>query len=210
MRILFCLILSTVALNSFAQDFPDYRSKRDNFLKMQEKDIRAEIASFAMGGLDESVGKLPLQTVPLKNVGEDYITFEGKDIKVIVTRGVFTAGKKKLNYYDEKYLVKIDNKPFYGSFGKLPKTTIDKVIVIMNNDTIPVPPAAYADLYNPSFTYRDASGTQRTLNSVYLSNDKRKVYIYLLNKDEAGSYEVTWVIQDKKYLRRVIDYGFMK
>jgi hypothetical protein len=113
-------------------------------------------------------------------------------------------------YYDEKYLVKIDNKPFYGSFGKLPKTTIEKVVVIMNNDTIPVPPTAYADLYNPSFTYRDASGTQRTLNSVYLSNDKRKVYIYMLNKDEAGSYEVTWVIQDKKYLRRVVDYGFLK
>jgi hypothetical protein len=30
----------------------------------------------------------------------------------------------------------------------------------------------------------------------------------MLNKDEYGSYEVTWVIQDNKYLRRVIDFGF--
>jgi hypothetical protein len=209
MRFFLCFIFLGITVSALAQDdFPDYRSKKENFLKMQEKDIRSDVAAFAMGGLDESVGKQPLKTVPLKTVGDDFITFEGNNIKVIVTKGLFDASKHKLNYYDEKHLVKIDNKPFYGSYGKLPKSTVARVTVIVNNDTVPIPFTAIADLYNPNFTYTDASGTQRTLNSVYLSKDNRKIYIYMMNRDEAGSYEVTWVIQDRKYLRRVIDFTF--
>jgi hypothetical protein len=30
----------------------------------------------------------------------------------------------------------------------------------------------------------------------------------MLNSSGKGGYEVTWIIEDKKYLRRVIDYGF--
>jgi len=31
----------------------------------------------------------------------------------------------------------------------------------------------------------------------------------MLSMDDRGSYEVTWVIQDKQYIRRVVDFGFM-
>ena len=72
------------------------------------------------------------------------------------------------------------------------------------------PPAAYADLYEPDFTYRDAAGTVKSYNKVLISPDKKKIYIYMLNRDELGSYEVTWVIKDKQYLRRVVDFGFLK
>jgi hypothetical protein len=82
--------------------------------------------------------------------------------------------------------------------------------VLIDKDTIPIPVTAYTDLCNVSFTYRDNSGTERSNNGVYLSKDDRKVYIYLLNKDGKGGYEVTWVIQDKKFLRRVLDYGVIK
>jgi len=30
----------------------------------------------------------------------------------------------------------------------------------------------------------------------------------MLNGTGTGRYEVTWVIQDKKYLRRVVDWNF--
>jgi hypothetical protein len=29
-----------------------------------------------------------------------------------------------------------------------------------------------------------------------------------MHSDGAGAYEVTWVIQNKKYLRRIVDYGY--
>jgi hypothetical protein len=45
---------------------------------------------------------------------------------------------------------------------------------------------------------------------VYRSADGKRIYIYMLKRETGGSYEVTWVIQDKKYLRRIIDFGFLK
>jgi len=58
------------------------------------------------------------------------------------------------------------------------------------------------------FTYSDQE-TERTRDAVYKSKDGRKIYLYLFSKDDTGSYEVTWIIQDKKYLRRVLDYGLL-
>jgi len=46
-------------------DFPDFRNKKDNFAKVSDKDIRADVASFALAGVDESIGKAQLTTVPV-------------------------------------------------------------------------------------------------------------------------------------------------
>ncbi len=80
---------------------------------------------------------------------------------------------------------------------------------MIGRDTIVIPAAAYSDFYNLSLTYQDKTGTQRSANAIYRSNDGRRVYLYLFSKDNTGSYEVTWVIQNRKYVRRVVDYGFM-
>jgi hypothetical protein len=114
-----------------------------------------------------------------------------------------------MGLYDEKYLVKIDNKGYFGDYGKVPKTAIAEVTVVVNRDTIAIPAAAYADLYNPIFTYKEG-GVEKSHNSVLVSADGRKIYIYMLKRESGGSYEVTWVIQDKKYLRKVVDFGFLK
>jgi len=71
-----------------------------------------------------------------------------------------------------------------------------------------IPPAAFVDIYNPDFTYADG-GVRKTYNGVYVSNNNRNIYIYLLINDGAGGCEVTWILQDRKYLRRVVDFGFL-
>lgn len=194
---------------SLAQDFPDYRSKRDLFTRIVEKDIRSDIASFSMGGIEESVGKLPLKRIPVSSTGPNFITFEGEGIKTTIRAGAFDKAKHKLGFYEEKFLVKIDNKGYFGDYGKLPKTQIEEVTVIVGRDTIAIPPVAYTDLYNPIFTYKEG-GVEKSHNSVLLSADGRKIYVYMLKREAGGSYEVTWVIQDKKYLKRVVDFGFLK
>lgn len=210
-RAFLCLLMIGIQSVTFAQDeFPDYRSKKDNFNKVREKDIRGDLAAFAMAGIDESTGKLPLNSIPIKDYGRNYMTFEGNDIRVTVRSAPFDQAKHKLTYYDTKYLTKIDTKPFYGNYGKLPKTVIESVTVTIGKDTVAIPPAAYADLYNPTFNYTDASGNLRSLNAVYLSPDKHHIYIYMLNKETVGSYEVTWVIMDKTFQRRVLDFGLLK
>ena len=212
MKLFVCALLLFYASPLHAQDpdIPDYRSKKDNFAKMQEKDIRNDLSSFVIAGIDESMGKPTLRSIPMKDYGTNFMTFEGENIRVTVKTGLFVPAKHKLSLYEEKHLVRIDSKPFYGSFGTVPKTTIESITVLIGKDTVSIPPTAFFDLYNPSFSYRDASGTELSLNAVYLSPDYRKIYIYMLNRERTGTYEVTWVIQDKKYLRRVVDFGLLK
>ena len=211
MRIVLCVLLISSMFFATAQelDFRDYRSKKESFTKIPEKDVRADIASFAVGGIDESIGKLPLTKIGVGKYENNFMSFEGTNLKVMITIGRFEPTKHKLTK-DDDHIVKIDNKPYYGNYGDMPNNHIKSLSVLIDKDTIPIPPAAFTDLCNVNFTYRDQAGTERSNNGIYLSKDNRKVYVYLLNKDGQGGYEVTWVIQDKKFLRRVLDYGMIK
>jgi hypothetical protein len=210
MRILFSILLVASSASIMAQDldYPDYRSKKDNFSKINDKDIRADQASFAVAAVDESIGKAQLQTVPIKDYGPKYMTFENDNIQVTIRTGIFFASKHKM-MFSEKHLVKIDGKPYYGGmYGEPPHTTIESITVIVGKDTVPIPATAFADLYDPKFSFNE-SGSTRTRNAVYLSNDKHTFYIYMLNIENSGS-EFTWVIRDKQYIRRVVDFGFLQ
>jgi hypothetical protein len=212
MRIVFLLLIICSAKFGIAQndDYPDFRSKKDLFTRIMEKDIRADIASYSMAGIDESVGKLPLKSIPITASTANSISFAGENIKVNITAVPFDITKHKVGYYgDNKYVVKIDNKGYFGDYGKVPKTAIEKVTVIVDRDTVAIPPAAYNDIYNPIFSFTEG-GIQKSNNKVFLSADGKKIYVYMLKREAGGSYEVTWVIQDKKYLKRVVDFGFLK
>ncbi|MBN9299707.1 MAG: hypothetical protein J0I41_22080 [Filimonas sp.] len=207
MRILLSLILLAIGTTAFAQDdMPDFRSKKDNFSKMQEKEIRADLSRFTLAGIDEGVGKEPLKSLPITSNTSNAVVFEGNDIKVEVKTAAFDPSKHKIGYSD-KYVVKIDNKPFFGNYGAMPRKIIQSVTVTMGGDTVVIPPTAFVDLYEPILAYDSNNKSQ---NGVYVSPDGHKLYIYMLNREQVGNYEVTWVIQDKKYLRRTVDTGLLK
>ena len=211
MKYFFLVILTVYCNFSPAQnknELIDTRSKKESFTKVPQKEIRADLATFTMGGVDESVGKEQLKKISFTSFTSDSMTFVGDDIKATVATAPFDAARHKL-LYDEKYLVKIDRKTYYGNYGGLPGKQISRVTLMIGKDTIVIPVAAYSDLYNLNLTYLDESGTQRSANGIYRSKDGHRIYFYLFCKDNTGSYEVTWVIQDKKYVRRVVDYGFM-
>jgi hypothetical protein len=210
MKKIFLPLVILYCLSGNAQRFYDYqdtRKKNESFAKLPKAEIRADLATFTLSGIDEAVGKEELKKIPFTTFGPDYMNFEGDDIKALIKLSPFEAGKHKLDY-DEKYLIKIDRKTYYGNYGNLPKTYISKIIVTVGRDSVIIPPAAWSDFYNVTLTYTD-KGTLRSRNGIYKSKDGHRIYIYLFCKDATGSYEVTWVIQDKKYLRRVLDYGFM-
>lgn len=188
-------------------DMPDMRRKTESFAKFHYGTLRADLATFTLAGLTESVGTLPLPKINYTALNNNSITFEGEGIKATVKIAPFNPAKHKLQF-DEKYLIKIDKRAYYGNYGNTPKTEISEVSVIIGKDTVAIPPTAYSDLYNLNFTYSD-KGVERTTDAVYKSKDGHTIYLYLFSKDNTGSYEVTWIIQDGKYLRRVLDYGFM-
>jgi hypothetical protein len=209
MRIAIGLLLLLSGLSTLAQDldYPDFRSKKDNFSKIREQDIRNDVASFALAALDESIGKAQLQTVPVKDFAYNFMAFQSDNIQVTIRTGVFVPTKHKL-MLSEQHLLRIDNKPYYGGhYGEVPHTTIESVTVLVGKDTVVIPPTAFVDLYDPKFSFNEGGAT-RTRNAVYLSNDKHTFYIYMLNIDNGG-VEYTFVIRDKQYLRRIVDFGFL-
>lgn len=213
MRMLWCLLLCCTTSTLLAQDdmpLPDNRNKRDNYAKMQEKDIKNDLASFAFAALDDRLGKKPLKGIPAVDYGGNFISFEGENIKVTIRSGPFDPQKHKLGYYGDKHLIKIDGKPYWGSYGTIPQYSISSVTVLIGKDTVAIPAEAYMDLHSPVFTYTDDKGAARTNNGVYFSPDGKNIYIYMLNLEMIGKYEVTWIIQDKKYLRRVVDSGILR
>ena len=206
--LLLVLIASgTCCLAQSKDDMTDTRKKNEGFKKIPQKEIRADLASFTMAGIDESVAKGDITKIPFSSVGPDFMTFEGGNIKATVTTAPFVPSKHKLDY-DEKYLIKIDRKTYYGDYGSVPKRYVSNVTVIIDKDTVAIPATAYFDLYNLNLSYSE-KGKQLSTNGIYKSKDGHRIYLYLFSKDNSGSYEVTWVIQDKQFMRRVLDYGFM-
>jgi hypothetical protein len=215
MKKILAAALFLYSFNSIAQDIPkpkknyeytDTRKKNESFSRLPA-DLKAELSTFTFSGIDVGIKKEPLPKVPYSSLGPDFMTFEADDIKATITTGAFDYKKHKIDY-DEGYPIKIDRRTYYGGFGTMPKKQINDITIIMGKDTVVIPPAAYNDLYNLNFAYAD-KGTQRTTNGIYRSANPHRLYLYLFCKDNTGSYEVTWIIYDKKFVRRVLDYGFM-
>ncbi|MEO8568660.1 MAG: hypothetical protein ABI419_05980 [Ginsengibacter sp.] len=201
------ILYGTICIAQIELEYQDTRRKTESFAKLPKDDIRSNLATFTLAGIGESVGKEESQKIPFTSFGSDYMTFEGDGIKATISTMPFDPAKHKF-IYDEKYITRIDKKTYYGGYGKMPFKYISSVIITINNDTVYIPPAAYFDLYNINFTYND-KGVQRSRNGIYRSKDGHRIYLYIFSKDNTGNYEVTWIIQDKKYLRRVLDYDFM-
>ena len=209
MRIVFSLLFLCSGLAVLGQDydFPDFRQKKDNFSHISDRDIRSDVSTFCLAGVDESVGKPSLPGVPVVDYGPNFMKYADDHIQVIIKTGIFLAAKHKL-MQQEGHLLRIDGKPYYGGvYGQPPHTTIESITVVVDKDTVPIPSTAYFDLYDTKFSYNE-NGATRSRNGVFLSNDKHTFYIYMLNIDNKGT-EYTWVIRDKQYLRRVVDFGFL-
>jgi len=202
------MLFTVVVCKAQDDDMPDLRSKRDNLTKIQEKDIQADVAVFSMAGLEITMDKPPLRSMSITDLSNTFIKFDSGNVKVSITAAPFEVPKHKLVYSD-KYLVKIDNHPYFGSYSRVPKMAVKTVSVVIDNDTVAIPPAAFNDLYEPNFNYTQ-NGEKKSYDAVYFSNDKHTMYVYLLCNDGMGGYEVTWVIRDKKYIRRIVDFNILK
>lgn len=201
------LLATTTFLKAQDLDYPDFRQKKDNWSRMAEKDIKSDLAAFTMAGIEESINKTSFPKLPLRDVNTNSVTYSGDGITVFIQTGRFVPTKHKLNVVEE-HLIKIDGRPFYGCYGTTPQTTIDSIGVIVGKDTVAIPSIAYKDIYNPSFSFT-SDGMAKTRNAVYVTPDKKTIYIYMLGMGDRGT-EYTFVIRDKKYVRRVLDWGVLK
>ena len=194
----------------FAQDddIPDYRSKRDNFSKMMQKDVRADLAQFTFAGISESLEKHKLEQIPSTEIKNDEIIFSNDTMSVKITTGGFDATKHKVTWFDDKYAVKLDNHAFWGTENKVPRTTIASVVAVMGLDTLLCHQQHMQIYMNRTYILKMQKEMQKLIAMCMFRQTIVKLYIYMLNGEGTGRYEVTWIIEDKHYLRRVVDWGF--
>ena len=69
-----------------------------------------------------------------------------------------------------------------------------------------IPESDYCFLADPNFCL-EFPGTmiREVYSSVYRSPDQKRLYLHMINGDSAATYEVTWIIEDDRYLKRVVD-----
>ncbi len=139
------LFLSAILLSTICKaqndDMTDTRRKTESFARFHYGTLRADLATFTLAGLSESVNITPLQKIDYTALSNNSIVFEGDGIKATVKIATFDPSKHKLQY-DEKYLIQIDRHTFYGNYGNVPKTSISDVSVIIGKDTVAIPPIA--------------------------------------------------------------------
>lgn len=194
---------------------PDIKGEVDGFMKLNDGVIKREIAFFNIASSftteTDSFPKIKVNEIPLLTCTDSSASFSDSNITVQIYGSKFIPGGHKLTYVKspDASLILIDDKPFWETDGEVPNEKIKSVVFRHGKYQMTLPDNAISDLYEPNFcTKNRGTGTTTFHCKVYRSDDKKRVYIYMVNSDGAGGYEVTWVIQDSKYYTRVVDYGF--
>src|ERR1700745_1655951 len=101
--IAFCTIVSLVCRSQSTYDFEDTRRKNEGFTKLPKNDTRADLSTFTLTGIDEAVGKSELKKIPFSHFGDNFMDFDGDNVKASIKISPFDKTKHKLDY-DDKYL----------------------------------------------------------------------------------------------------------
>lgn len=158
---------------------------QEGFVKLTDEVMKREILSFTLRGVAlteaDSLYRMKLEKVPLKKCSDKFVYFEKGDIynsEIIVNIETDTK--------DSIAVIRL----LYGRYGQFL-----------------LPDSAITGVYNPKFCEQYAKKGKPIKSNcrVFRSEDKRRIYIYMVNGDGRNRYEVTWVVQDSKYYTRVID-----
>ncbi|PZX94054.1 hypothetical protein DOS84_05345 [Flavobacterium aquariorum] len=138
--------------------------------------------------------------IPLKSNLNGKVKLENENVKIEISETKFIKEKHKLKFYknEKTQLDKIDNLQIFGTDGNIPKREYKSIQIEINNVKIELPNIALKNLYEPSLYNSKANYDEK--------NDI--LYILSSNSDGAGSYEIIWIIEKKKYKNRIEAYGF--
>ncbi|MDF1824698.1 MAG: hypothetical protein P1U68_08655 [Verrucomicrobiales bacterium] len=127
-------------------------------------------------------------------------TIERGDLNVEIVIGPFEQEGRTLTYqeYEEgqRYLIEIDDLPYWGTDGGMPRDQYRKITVQKAGKTMTVPDSALKNLYNPGLY---PGNTKVTVNP---KDDA--IYITSFNSDGAGGYVVGFVFENGKFKSRAV------
>ena len=159
-----------------------------SFIRLHDEIVKKEIALFTIQGSStvkaDSLCKIKLQKIPLKKCSDEFAFFE------------------KGNIYDNEIMIDI------ASEKQNSETKIKEIRLLYGRyELLILPDSAITGIYDLKFCekYTKKGRPVESNCKAFRSEDKRRVYIYMINGRGENRYEVTWVIQDSKYYTRVID-----
>ncbi|MES2556136.1 MAG: hypothetical protein V4604_08305 [Bacteroidota bacterium] len=195
---------------------------RESFWNLTDTTIRNEIASFNLKGDSikqrAAVKAVKLTEIPLVSCSDTVANFHLKSAYIHLYFSDFDFTDHQLSYYAGKGLdsiLLIDNQPFWGTNGKLPKRKVSDVFFVLHSHyLVDFPPAAFTGIYEPwlcDWEYIPSGKNVHreplaTANLRLLKSEKSNhMYLYMLNGEGENRYEVTWIVENGGYLTRVVD-----
>lgn len=190
---------------------PDSKGLYESFFSLKDSVMRAEIGSFSfIGSIIGLSNKASLREFEVQSQTYYSITLILDDLKIHIVRGPFNQALHRLSYYGPYgYVYKIDGRFFWGFDGRVPVQKLYAVDAYFGQKRLELPRAAFRDIYEPNFcTPRRLFRAEQCYTRAFLSEDGKRIYIYMLNSKIPSLYEVTWIISKNRYIGRVVDYAY--
>lgn len=181
---IFSLIAMMFSMQMCLGQINSKHCEKESISQLTDKFIRKEVSSIMLSGPQyrfDSLNNINLQIIPLKRCSDFFAYFE--------------IG----NIISSELIVSLEAEN---------KDAISEIRVLFGRyDQLLLPDSALIGISNAKMCLKFTRKHKpvESKSKVFRSLDKRRIYIYMLNGDEANRYEVTWIIKDKKYLTRVIE-----
>ncbi len=190
---------------------PDAKGSYESFFSVNDSLLRSEIGSFTFtGSLLGLSGKANLQEFEVLYQTDHTLTLALEDIRIHLSRGPFVSSLHRLSYYGPYgYVYQINGRHFWGFDGSVPEQRLYGVDVFFGDERYSLPAHALQAIYEPNFCFRQRLfSPQQCHTRAFLSEDGKRIYIYMLNSRIPSLYEVCWIISEGRYIGRVVDYAY--
>lgn len=227
LKVLFPFFLFCFAISAYGQQdsvsFQELKA-RESFWNLTDTTIRNEIASFNRKGdsikQQAAVKAVKLMEIPLVSCSDTVANFHLKSAYIHLYFSDFDFTDHQLSYYAGKGLdsiLLIDNQPFWGTNGKLPKRKVSDVFFVLHSHyLVDFPAEAFTGIYEPwpcdweyqptgKYVHREPLATPNL--RLLKSETSHHMYLYMLNGEGENRYEVIWILENERYLTRVVDGG---
>lgn len=157
----------------------------ESFVNLSDSLIKSEVVLFTQKGIalkkTDSLAKTMLTEIPIRNCTDKEV--------YLSWRSTFIHLRFK---------------------GELSGRALDSIfLVIHSHFLVKFPKSAFQELVQTNSCNFSGNGKQDKFFSPYFkafySQDKRRLYIYMLGGTDSAKYEVTWVIVNGKYEYRIVD-----
>jgi hypothetical protein len=225
--VLTLLLLGQNCLGQNTNYFQDSLKNRESLVYFSDTLIKNEIASFSIKGKSilkpDTLRTSNLIEIPLYYCNDSLIYFNRKSTYIHLYPSEFDSTGHELSFENDKpnQLVTIDGNYVWGTNGEIPQRKIDSVFFVIHSHVlVDFSKTAFSGIFEPNNCSNEFSEIGKrnkkgymilkekyssTYYKVFQAKKGARIYLYMINGIGESQYEVTWIIQNGRYLSRIVD-----